>query len=253
MNRAMRMLGNNEIDGVIGILQRNAPQLIYPDENIGQVRYLMYTSEKSDWLYTGLNSLKDQTLGVEVGKSYGIVDSYIQRHAKDKRIIYQHYGENSTTNLIKLLENEYIDILFEDKNVLDFHTKNMKGGKLKEGGTIPPDNLYIGFSPSNKQAQKFADIVTSDITNMRKTGELAKIMENYALSDWESWTPSQRNPFTGNYMERWEKNINQAEKNKVWFIHINHTNPLLNLNSDESKYVKAQGFNIASKGIKLGL
>jgi polar amino acid transport system substrate-binding protein len=128
MNRAMRMLERNRIDGVIGILQRNAPELTYPDESIGQVQYLMYISGRRDWIYTGLNSLKGQILGVEVGKSYGIVDSYIQRHAKDKRIIYPNYGENSTENLIKLLENEYIDILFEDKNVLDFHVKNMKGG-----------------------------------------------------------------------------------------------------------------------------
>ncbi len=49
------------------------------------------------------------------------------------------------------------------------------------------------------------------------------------------------------------KNINQTEKNKVWFIHMNHTNPLLNLNSDESKAVKLRGFNIASEGIKLSL
>lgn len=49
------------------------------------------------------------------------------------------------------------------------------------------------------------------------------------------------------------KNINQTEKNKVWFIHMNHTNPLLDLNSHESQYVKAQGFNIATEGIKLNL
>ncbi|WP_293746678.1 transporter substrate-binding domain-containing protein [uncultured Paraglaciecola sp.] len=169
MNRAMRMLDNNSIDGVIGILQRNAPKLVYPDESIGQVQYSMYRSEKSDWLYTGLNSLKGQILGVEVGKSYGIADSYIQRYANDERFIYQYYGDNSTTNLMKLLENGYIDVLLEDKNILDFHTKNVQGGKLEEGGTIPSDHLYIGFSPSNKQAQEFADLVTAGITNMRNT------------------------------------------------------------------------------------
>ena len=186
MNRAMRMLDNNAIDGVIGILQRNAPELVYPSESIGQVQYLMYTSEKSDWLYTGLNSLKGKILGVEVGKSYGIVDSYIQRHAEDKRFIYQHYGENSTANLIRLLENGYIDILLEDKNILDYHTKNVNDGSLEEGGTMPPDNLYIGFSPNNKQAQEFSDLITSEIIDMRKTGELAKILATYGLSDWES-------------------------------------------------------------------
>jgi pyrroloquinoline quinone biosynthesis protein B len=48
-------------------------------------------------------------------------------------------------------------------------------------------------------------------------------------------------------------NISQTEKNKVWFIHMNHTNPLLDPNSDESQYVTGQGFNIASEGIRLNL
>jgi ABC-type amino acid transport substrate-binding protein len=205
MNRAMRMLKNNQIDGVIGILQRNAPELIYPNESIGQVRYLMYTADKSDWLYTGLNSLKGKTLGVEVGKSYGIADSYIHRYAKDDKSIYQHYGKDSTEHFIKLLENEYIDIFFEDKNVLDFRIKNTKAGKIKEGGAIPPDNLYVGFSPNHKHAQALADVVSIGISDMRKTGELAKIMAKYGLSDWESWTPSHKDPFTGNYKERLER------------------------------------------------
>jgi pyrroloquinoline quinone biosynthesis protein B len=59
-------------------------------------------------------------------------------------------------------------------------------------------------------------------------------------------------PFVSETMEIL-KNISQTDKNKVWFIHMNHTNPLLDLNSDESQYVKAQGFNIASEGIKLDL
>ena len=44
-----------------------------------------------------------------------------------------------------------------------------------------------------------------------------------------------------------------AERNKVWFIHLNHTNPLLNAQSEESKLVRSRGFNIAVEGIRLGL
>mgnify|MGYP000041204411 FL=1 len=47
------------------------------------------------------------------------------------------------------------------------------------------------------------------------------------------------------------KNISIAEKNKVWFIHMNHTNPLLNIKSKESKFVQSQGFNIAIEGLKV--
>lgn len=35
------------------------------------------------------------------------------------------------------------------------------------------------------------------------------------------------------------------EKNKVWFIHMNHTNPMLNPESEQSKLVLSKGYNIA--------
>ena len=43
----------------------------------------------------------------------------------------------------------------------------------------------------------------------------------------------------------------QAEK--VHFIHINHTNPLRNLRSDEVKNLQSHGFNVAWRGQKICL
>jgi pyrroloquinoline quinone biosynthesis protein B len=43
------------------------------------------------------------------------------------------------------------------------------------------------------------------------------------------------------------------QRNKVWFIHMNHTNPLLNLESEESIFVRSKGFNIATEGVRLDL
>jgi len=45
--------------------------------------------------------------------------------------------------------------------------------------------------------------------------------------------------------------LSTEERNKVWFIHMNHTNPLLNPQSKESKSVQSKGFNIAVEGIRL--
>ena len=42
-------------------------------------------------------------------------------------------------------------------------------------------------------------------------------------------------------------------KKKVYFIHMNHTNPMLNPNSTATKWVLNQGFNIARKGQSFGL
>lgn len=49
------------------------------------------------------------------------------------------------------------------------------------------------------------------------------------------------------------KNLSIKERNKVWLIHFNHTNPLLVPNSKAQKQVKEFGFNVAEEGVKLVL
>ena len=59
-------------------------------------------------------------------------------------------------------------------------------------------------------------------------------------------------PFVIESMELFDS-INYEEKNKIFFIHINHTNPLLDKDSVQYKFVKAKGYNIAEEGMKLKL
>ncbi|UZR92894.1 MBL fold metallo-hydrolase [Chondrinema litorale] len=48
-------------------------------------------------------------------------------------------------------------------------------------------------------------------------------------------------------------NLKPEEKEKVRFIHLNHTNPLHNIKSDETKTILAKGFFIAKEGEKVEL
>lgn len=48
-------------------------------------------------------------------------------------------------------------------------------------------------------------------------------------------------------------NLSPSEKKKIRFIHFNHTNPLLNTESEQSKEVLKKGFEIARKGLRLEL
>jgi pyrroloquinoline quinone biosynthesis protein B len=59
-------------------------------------------------------------------------------------------------------------------------------------------------------------------------------------------------PFVIETMEALAK-LSEKHRQKVWFIHMNHTNPLLDEKSAESKYVRAQGFNIARQGLRFSL
>ncbi len=39
--------------------------------------------------------------------------------------------------------------------------------------------------------------------------------------------------------------LSSTEKNKLWFIHLNHTNPLLNKNSEQYRNLMGKGFHVA--------
>jgi len=119
----------------------------------------------------------------------------------------------------------------------------------------------VGFKiiGPNKSAIFIPDINKWSQWKVSLAGEIAAV--DYALIDATFYADGELpgrdmskipHPFVSETMAIL-KNISQTEKNKVWFIHMNHTNPLLDLNSDESQYVKAQGFNIATEGIKLDL
>ena len=59
-------------------------------------------------------------------------------------------------------------------------------------------------------------------------------------------------PFVVESLELFDP-IKQKEKNKIFFIHLNHTNPLLNDKSEEYKYIINKGYNVAKEGMVLDL
>ncbi len=59
-------------------------------------------------------------------------------------------------------------------------------------------------------------------------------------------------PFVSETMQLLDE-LDPVERNKVWFIHMNHTNPLLREDSEESRVVKAAGYNVAREGVVLPL
>ena len=47
--------------------------------------------------------------------------------------------------------------------------------------------------------------------------------------------------------------LSSTEKQRIWFIHFNHTNPLIDKSSKQYKEVKSKGFNVAIEGLKISL
>jgi len=59
-------------------------------------------------------------------------------------------------------------------------------------------------------------------------------------------------PFVIESMKLFE-GVSKEEKSKIYFIHLNHTNPLLDSNSSEYKNLISKGYNVAQEGLVLKL
>ncbi len=93
--------------------------------------------------------------------------------------------------------------------------------------------------------------------------DIAELIQqvDYAFLDATFYSPEEipgrdltqvLHPFVTESMSRFEK-LGPKEKDKVYFIHLNHTNPLLNTNSKEYRNVISKGFHIARFGDKFQL
>jgi len=59
-------------------------------------------------------------------------------------------------------------------------------------------------------------------------------------------------PFVQESIELFRE-LSSTEKHKIFFIHFNHTNPLIDKLSKEYKEVKSKGFNVAVEGLQTSL
>ena len=59
-------------------------------------------------------------------------------------------------------------------------------------------------------------------------------------------------PFVVESINRFQK-LKPTQKEKIYFIHLNHTNPLLNRNSEEYIQLSEKGFKVAERGLQLSL
>lgn len=112
-----------------------------------------------------------------------------------------------------------------------------------------PDKTAIFIPDINKWSAW-----NTDIAELVKTVDYALLDATfYAAGELPGRDMSRiGHPFVSESMEHF-KDLSPEDRNKVWFIHMNHTNPLLNDDSEESRYVRSAGFNIAKEGIRLPL
>lgn len=140
---------------------------------------------------------------------------------------------------------------------------------ILQGATVTPmlvphrdeysETVGYRITGPNKTAIFIPDINKWDIWET----DIAELVQevDYALIDASFYADGELgnrdmsqipHPFVSESMALFD-HLEAEDKEKVWFIHFNHTNPLLDADSEQSRFVQEQGYNIAREGIRLPL
>ena len=116
------------------------------------------------------------------------------------------------------------------------------------GYEITINNKFLIFIPDIDKWGKWETSITELIKKVDYAFLDATFYKNGELKRDMSEIP---HPFVEESMELFS-NLSETDKQKVHFIHFNHTNPLLIEGSASQKEVSEKGFNIAKEGQLIG-
>ena len=195
--------------------------------------------------YTGIMYLGREAMGANQVKVYTM--------PKMKNFIEQNgpWSQLVTLRNIDLqpIKEDSVIVLNERISVQAFRVPHRDEFSETVGYKIITANKSAVFIPDIDKWQKWN----------RSLEELVKSVD-YAFLDGTFYKDGEINrpmsevphPFVTETMDLL-KNLPAAQKAKVYFIHFNHTNPVMNAQSLENKEVKQKGFKVAFQGQKVEL
>jgi polar amino acid transport system substrate-binding protein len=186
-SRAIEEARSGVYNGIIGAAEGDAPDFVFPAVELGFAGQGFLTRKSLAWKYDGIKSLAGIKLAVIQDYSYfPELDEYIKVNKNDKKRIDFGFGTNPLESNLKKLAEGQVDALVDNSYVLKYVVAKLKlQDKVSSGGGVPPDRLYIAFSPANPKSKTYAKILSDGIEQLRRSGRLKEILAKYGLVDWK--------------------------------------------------------------------
>lgn len=166
--------------------------LIFSREKSAVLKQMFYVKKGSSWRNTGPASWESITIGWVLGYDYSTFSKeyqkYIEDHLQDRNRIVYTAGDTASADMFKKLLTGRVTTFNEDQTFFQYTMG--KGGigrpaDFEVAGTLGTNDQYMGFSPANPQAARYAAIFDQGIRALRESGRLKAILDSYGIEDWE--------------------------------------------------------------------
>jgi polar amino acid transport system substrate-binding protein len=188
-DQAIEQTRAGRFTAIIGASKSDAPDFVFPEYEQGWMSNQFFIKKGNKWRYLGKDSLSSITLGVAAGYTYGsTIDNYIRLNKDNAQRVSISSGNNVLADNIEKLSSGKPMAILEDTHVMAYYlAQNKLSDKVTDAGRIPisdNNNLYVAFSPKEKSAKRYAQILSEETEALRASGELEKILTKYAVKDW---------------------------------------------------------------------
>lgn len=166
-SRAIKLAETGKVDGLLTATPVEAPRLIFSRAPISTYQMCFFTREDNQWRYSEELNLGSNRLAVIQGYGYGEpLDSFTQKTPKITKLT----GNNGTARLMDILLRKRVDIIVEDKLVLNWQSRedNLDTHNFREAGCMIEQPFFIALNDNQENIKllKKLDISLSATANI---------------------------------------------------------------------------------------
>ena len=181
-SRAIKYTRDGQAEAILSPAKAEAPDLIYPEQEIGSQTMCFFTLQDSMWNYQGIPSLVNLTIGIAQDTSIEELNEYVEknRHQFQFQPYLDRYVEQ---NIGKLTKGRIDTFLFTKNTVLFLLEKNPNLPRLRNAGCVSSAKIYMAFSPQMppEKAKKLIKQHDDKLSKMHRNGDVDKILKQYGL------------------------------------------------------------------------
>jgi polar amino acid transport system substrate-binding protein len=186
--RSIVEVQNGNANGVLLVAENTAPGLIFLKTPMSKDKVVFFVRKGTEWKYNGINSLENMRIASGYGYDYADkeINEYIQTKEKEKSPLIQLItGEDiNMRNFAKLLLNRVDIVIATEKIGVYVAKQNDIYDQIKKAGTSRNEIIaQTGFNPNDPSSMIYADILSSGVLELRKSGRMKQILSQYGLSD----------------------------------------------------------------------
>ncbi|OJX77465.1 transporter substrate-binding domain-containing protein [Magnetospirillum sp. 64-120] len=172
------------IDGVVGVLRGEAPDLPHNSVPLGRQSNAFIVQASDGFMLNGLDSLAGKRIATAKDYSYSpAIDDWLAAHADQTQ---PQAGNRAAESNLGHLLNGKVDVVIDDEAVLrDAIIHHSLSGRVRNAGRQTGGTLHIAFSATRPNGKELAAILDQGIGKLRANGRLAEILAGYGLADWE--------------------------------------------------------------------